>query len=162
MTTTAHEILECNDETPMDVYAATFGLGHAYNFIQTVREHASVRIDLKRVACLVDMHCRHHIDVRVGSGADRVYFEALGTHIDAFLWGSIFHESLLTRARRILHKVRRADRSTTLARRITSSPALCAFDTAFMTQLVRRATSHHEKDEEDDQQHNGNEDLALG
>lgn len=74
------------------------------NFLQTVVENDGVRVDLKRAACLAELHRAHYVDARyvdetlgLPSHLVRLYFEALDEIVDAYLVGSIDEREFVSR-----------------------------------------------------------------
>lgn len=135
--TLTQRILCINEDELNEHIASVPMLGRLGNLIQTVRERDDVRIQMKRVVCLVDAHRAHHIDLRFGTHEDRVCFSAMEPYVDAFLYGYISCARLLRIARRMCEPP--CPIQEHLVRRVAYSPALWSFDTAFMRRISRLA-----------------------
>jgi hypothetical protein len=136
-------LLYTENEEEMDAYvqSSVLELGRVYNMVQSIRESDEIRKRLKRAICIIDMHCVHYKDLRVGSIEERTFFSAIHPFVDKYVWGLISSSTLVDAAREIHKKTVRPCEFVYLAKRIAYSHALRVFDTAFLTKLVETAVS---------------------
>lgn len=157
------------------------GLADVGDFLQTVVESDRVRVDLKRAACLVELHRAHYVDVRHADASlglpprlVRLYFETLDEIVDAYLVGSLDEREFVAQCevvRTAMLRLHAGDARTRAAYHVMAGFAessragtMRGFDSRF-TRLVAKAYAsrrRHEKQEGDDDAGDHERGLASG